>query len=133
MVSKMPRKQRLALYQAPLHLRHKHLAAPLSPELKQRFGFRSLPVRKGDKVRIVKGDFKGLEGDVVEVDTKRYKIKVAGALTVKADGTEVLRPISPSNVVILKLKPDKKRDKVIKRKSKRGVEKIGEEGSVEAS
>lgn len=129
MASKTPRKQRLALYRAPLHLRQRRLAVPLSPELKQKFGFRSLPLRKGDKVRVIKGDFKGHEGDVVEVDLKHYRVKVAGALTVKADGTEVLRPISPSNVVLLKLKPDKKRDKTIKRKSRLGVERIGEEGS----
>lgn len=118
MVSKLPRKQRLRFYAAPLHARHKHLAAPLSPELRGKYGCRSLPVRKGDRVRILQGDFVGLEGDVLEVDTKHYRIEVAGAVVAKADGTEVPRSISPSNVMILKLKPDKERDKVLARRSK---------------
>ena len=120
MSSRLPRKQRLRLYAAPLHARHKHLAAPLSPELKQKYGSRSLPVRKGDKVKILQGDFIGLEGDVIEVDTKHYRIKVSGASIAKADGTEVPRSISPSNVMILKLTPDKERDRIFERRSKVG-------------
>lgn len=120
MSSRLPRKQRLRLYAAPLHIRHKHLAAPLSLELRQKYGFRSLPVRKGDRVKVLRGDFIGLEADVIEVDTKHYRIEVTGASVAKADGTEVPRSISPSNVMILKLKPDKERDKIFERRSKVG-------------
>lgn len=120
MSSRLPRKQRLRLYAAPPHARHKHLAAPLSPDLRQKYSHRSLPVRKGDKVKILQGDFIGLEGDIIEVDTKRYRIKVSGASIAKADGTEVPRSISPSNVMILNLKPDKERDKIFERRSKVG-------------
>lgn len=120
MSSRLPRKQRLRLYTAPPHTRHKHLAAHLSPELRQKYSFRSLPVRKGDKVKILQGDFIGLEGDVIEVDTKHYRIKVSGASIAKADGTEVPRSISPSNVMILKLTPDKERNKIFERRSKVG-------------
>jgi len=120
MSSRLPRKQRLRLYAAPLHLRHKHLAAPLSSELRQKYGSRSLPVRKGDKIKVFRGDFVGLEGDVTGIDTKHYRIEVAGASVAKADGTQVPRSISPSNVMILKLKEDKERDKVLERRSKVG-------------
>jgi large subunit ribosomal protein L24 len=120
MSSRLPRKQRLRLYAAPPHARHKHLAAPLSPELRQKYSSRSLPVRKGDKVKILQGDFIGLEGDIIEVDTKHYRIKVSGASIAKADGTEVPRSVSPSNVMIVKLTPDKKRDKIFERRSKVG-------------
>jgi large subunit ribosomal protein L24 len=96
------------------------LAAPLSPELKQKYGFRSLPVRKGDRVKVLGGDFIGLEADVVDVDTTHYRIKVTGASVAKADGTEVPRSISPSKVMILKLKPDKERDNIFERRSKVG-------------
>lgn len=124
MVSRQPRKQRLRLYTAPLHVRHKLLSAPLSRELRKKYGFRSLPVRKGDRVRVMRGDFAKLEGDILEVDTKRRLINVAGVVTKKADGTEVPRPIHPSKVVIIKLKPDKERDKIIQRRSKVGKERV---------
>ena len=118
MVSKRPRKQRLAFYQAPLHRRHKQLAAPLSRELREKYGCRSLPVRKGDKVRVMRGDFTKLEGEVLKVDLKRRRIQVATMTVRKAGGTEVPRPVHPSNVMILKLAPDKERDKILERKSK---------------
>ncbi|MEM4738276.1 MAG: 50S ribosomal protein L24, partial [Acidilobaceae archaeon] len=60
--SSQPRKQRLALFTAPLHTRQKLMSAPLSPELREKYGVKNLPVRKGDKVRIMRGDFKGHEG-----------------------------------------------------------------------
>ncbi len=120
MVSKQPRKQHLALYAAPLHRRHRFLSAPLSRELRGKYKTRSLPVRKGDKVRVMQGDFKKLEGDVLEVDTKRRRIQVQGATTTKADGTQVDRPLAPSNVVLIKLASDKERDKVLERRSKSG-------------
>jgi len=114
----------LALYAAPLHLRHKHLGAPLSAELRGKYGCRTLPVRKGDKVKIMRGDFAGHEGDVTEVDLKRYRVFVTGAAAAKADGTQVNKPIHPSNVMITKLKSDKERDKVLERRLK-----VGEKGA----
>lgn len=116
MASRRPGKQRLAFYRAPLHARHRFLAAPLSRELREKYGRRSLPVRKGDKVRVMRGDFKKLEGEVLEVDTKRCRIKVAGVVTRKADGSEVPRPVHPSNVMLVRLVSDKMRERSLGRK-----------------
>ncbi len=120
MVSKQSRKQHLALYAAPLHRRHRFLSASLSRELRGKYKTRSLPVRKGDKVRVMHGDFTKLEGDVIGVDTKRRRIQVQGATTTKADGTQINRSLVPSNVVLIKLASDKERDKVLERRSKSG-------------
>jgi large subunit ribosomal protein L24 len=122
MSSKQPKKQRLRLYSAPLHARHKHFGARLSDDLRKEYKCNTLPVRKGDKVKIMRGDFKGVEGDVAEVDLKRYRIFVTGATIAKADGTQVMRPIHPSNVIITKLKSDKERDKILKRRARVGKE-----------
>ncbi len=73
-------------------------------------------------MRIMHGDFKKLEGDVLEVDTKRRRIQIQGATTTKADGTQVPMPVVPSNVVLIKLASDKERDKVLERRSKGGEE-----------
>ncbi|MEM3519218.1 MAG: 50S ribosomal protein L24 [Candidatus Hadarchaeales archaeon] len=109
MSSKQPRKQRLAIYSAPFHIRRKLLSAPLSDELQKKHGRKSIPVRKGDRVKILRGDFAGLEGEVVRVDLKKSRIYVEAASTAKADGTQVLRPIHPSKVVLLSLVEDKER------------------------
>jgi len=116
--SKQPRKQRKFLYNAPLHLRHKIVSAPLSIELRQKYGIRSLPIRSGDKVRILRGDFKGHEGKVVEVDLKRYRVHIEGTTVKKVSGTEVFYPIHPSNVMIVDLNlEDERRKKIIGRRA----------------
>jgi len=116
--SKQPRKQRKFLYNAPLHLRHKIMSATLSKELRQKYGVRNLPVRTGDKVRIMRGDYKGVEGKVVEVDLKRYRIYVEGVTLKKINGTEVFYPIHPSNVMIVELNlDDERRKKIIERRA----------------
>lgn len=73
-------------------------------------------------MRVMSGDFKRLEGDVLEVDTKRRRIQIQGATTTKADGTQVPMSVVPSNVVLIKLASDKERDRVLERRSKGGEE-----------
>ncbi|AFK50762.1 50S ribosomal protein L24P [Thermogladius calderae 1633] len=115
--SKKPSKQRKALYNAPLHVRHKFMTAKLSDELAEKYGVKRLPVRKGDTVKILRGDWRGHEGKVVDVDLKRGRIFVEGVQVKKADGTLVYYPIHPSKVVITKLDlSDKYRTRIIERR-----------------
>lgn len=115
--SKQPRKQRKALYKAPLHMRNKLMSAALSKELKEKYNKNSLPVRKGDIVKILRGDFKNIEGEITKVDYKKYRIHVEGALNKKQDGKETPYPIHPSNVMIVKLEDsDERRFKFLDRK-----------------
>ena len=76
--SKQPRKQRKYLANAPIHLKRKMLSSNLSKELRKKFGRRSVPLRKGDVVRITRGKFKGKIGKVLEIKTKNSKIYVEG-------------------------------------------------------
>ena len=117
--SKKPSKQRKFLYNAPLHLRHKFFNAPLSDELKKKYGVKRLPVRKGDTVRIVRGKFRGHEGTVAKVDLKRVRIYVDGATIENSRGEKRFYPIHPSKVIIVKLgEVDKVRQKIIERRKK---------------
>ena len=116
MVTAQPRKQRKMRYNAPLHMRQKYLGAPLSKELREEHSRRSFKIRTGDTVKVLTGDFKGTEGEVELVDLKKGIIVVDGVISTKADGTEVPRPLNPSNVVITKLDlSDKKRELSLKR------------------
>ncbi|MEN2999447.1 MAG: 50S ribosomal protein L24 [Acidilobaceae archaeon] len=102
-MSSQPRKVRAALRKAPLHRRQRLMTAPLSPELREKIGLKRLPVRKGDKVRIVRGNFAGQEGAVVRVNLKRGRIFVDGVTRKRLDGTPRFVPIHPSKVVIVSL------------------------------
>jgi len=57
--SGQPRRQHKALGNAPWHVRRRLLTAPLSKELQRQFGVKRVPVRVGDTVLILRGDFKG--------------------------------------------------------------------------
>lgn len=114
-----PSKQRKMLFQAPDHIRYKHFAAPLSPELRASHGVRTLQVRSGDTVRIMRGDRKGFEGKVTRIDRKKYRIYVEGLTREKVDGTTIFIPIHPSKVMITRLNLDDKwRKKILERKKK---------------
>ena len=114
-----PSKQRKRLFTAPLHVRYKILSAPLAPELREKYGFRSLPVRVGDRVQVMRGDFKGFEGKILSVDRKKFRITIEGITREKVDGTTINVPIHPSKVMITELNLDDKwRRKIIERKSK---------------
>jgi large subunit ribosomal protein L24 len=93
------------------------MAAPLSPELVKSKGAKTLPVRKGDTVRVVRGDHLGFEGKVSRVDLKRYRIFLEGLTREKVDGTNIFVSVHPSKVMIKNLKLDDNwRKAVVERK-----------------
>ena len=64
-VSSQRRKNRLAHFAAPSHVRYHLLSANLSKELREKHGVRSLPVRKDDEVLIVRGSNNEVRGKVL--------------------------------------------------------------------
>jgi large subunit ribosomal protein L24 len=122
-------KQRKMVYQAPDHRRFKLFAAPLSPELKASHGVKTVSVRTGDTVRVMRGDHKGFEGRVARVDRARYRVYVEGLTREKVDGTTIFVPTHPSKVMITNLTLDDKwRKKILERKmgAHRKAEKVVE-------
>jgi large subunit ribosomal protein L24 len=116
-----PTKQRKMLFQAPDHIRHKIFAARLSPELRASQGVKTLPVRSGDSVRIMRGDHKGTEGKISSVNKKEYRVYVEGLTREKVDGTTIFVPIHPSKIMITRLNLDDKwRKKILERKKGAG-------------
>ncbi len=117
--SRQPRKQRRYIYNAPLHIKQKFVRAHLSKELRKEHGKRSIGLKKGDSVKVMRGQFKGKTGAVDKVDLKKNKAVVIGVETIKKDGSKVAYPITISNLVITELNiDDKKRKKILERKTK---------------
>ena len=111
--STQPRKQRKFRFNPPLHIKGKFLNARLSKELSKKHNTRNIRVRKGDKVRLMRGQFKGTSGSIDKVDLARERIYVSGVSLVKKDGGKVPYPIHPSNVQIIELAEDKRRFKKV--------------------
>lgn len=107
--SVQPRKQRKFTYNAPLHARRRFLSAHLSDALQDKHNIRSLPVRKGDEVSIMRGSMKKKTGKITSVNMKTSKVYIENMVTTKKDGTKVLVPFHPSNLQIISLADDGKR------------------------
>ncbi len=118
--SKQPRKQRKYRYNAPAHVRHKFVSSNLSKELRLKFGLRSIPLRKGDEVQIMRGEFRGQKGLVEEVSLKKSKVFIGGIKVKKVDGSEVAKALDPSNFKIINLKLDDKRRQQVVERAKKG-------------
>ena len=103
-----PSKQRKEIYQAQGQRLRKLLAAPLSDELRKAQGRRSYPVRKGDTVKIVRGDFAGVEGKVTDIDTHGRRLFVEGVTREMTSGTSTNVSVHTSKVMITKLNLDDK-------------------------
>jgi len=117
--SKQVRKQKKYRINAPLHIKHKMLASNLSKELRKKYSKRNIEIRKDDKAKIMRGEFRGKEGKIIEINLKKMKVYIEGIQKTKKDGTKVNVPIDPSNIQITELKEDKKRMKISKEKEKK--------------
>ncbi|MDR0900937.1 MAG: 50S ribosomal protein L24 [Methanobrevibacter sp.] len=115
-MSKQPRKQRKALYNAPLHARRKIMSVTLSKDLREDYNKRSLPIRTGDTVKVTRGEFKDHEGKVEKIDTRNYKVIVEGVNLSKPDGNSAFLPVHPSNLMIVDADiKDERRTRIIER------------------
>ena len=83
--SRKPKKQRKYQYNAPLHIRNKLVSSRLSKELAKKYGARNITLKKGDKVKIMRGQFSGKTGKVSRVDLKKASIFIEGIEQMKID------------------------------------------------
>ncbi len=115
--SRQPRKQRKYRYNAPLHVRQKFMRAHLSKELRKKYSKRSIALRKGDSVKVMRGQFRNKTGKVDEASVKKTQVYVSGIEFVKRDGTKSRYSLQPSNLMVTELNMDDKlRGKILTRK-----------------
>jgi len=96
------------IFQAAHHTRSKQLGATLSKELRKKYGRRSARVIEGDTVRVMRGEFKGIDGKVTHVSTEKNSIAVEGIKREKLKGGNVDIYIHTSNVMITGVNLDDK-------------------------
>nr|QBH73097.1 60S ribosomal protein L26 [Liposcelis bostrychophila] len=122
------RKNRKRHFTAPSHIRRRLMTAPLSKELRQKYNVKSMPVRKDDEVQVVRGHYKGQQvGKIIQVYRKKFVIYIERIQREKANGATVYVGIHPSKVVIVKLKMDKDRKKIIERRAKGRLAALGKD------
>ena len=115
--SKQPRKQRKYAAKAPLHVAKKFLSTLLSESLRKKYNKRNIPLRKGDTIKVLRGQFKGTTGKIEKVFTKLHRVAVEGVYLTKKDGNRTIYRLHPSKLMITELNlEDKKRVKPLERK-----------------
>ncbi len=117
-VTSSRRKQRKAHFAAPSSERRRLMSCRLSKELKEKYGVRSLPIRKNDEIKILKGKGKNKTGKVVQVYRKKWCVHVDKIQRDKQNGQTVFLPIKPTYCVIEKLHLNKDRKSLLERRGK---------------
>ena len=83
----------------------------LAENLREEYGRRSIRVIKGDNVRVMRGEYNGIEGKIEKVNTHRGTLAIEGIQREKVRGGNVKVQIHASNVKIIGLNlDDKKRE-----------------------
>jgi len=119
--SKQPRKQRKFLANAPLHIKRKQLSTNLSKELRKKVGKRNVVLRKDDRVKVMRGKFKGKTGKIIQILTKRGKVIIEGIQVTKKDGSKANIKLESSNLQIIEM--TERKEKKIQDKQKNNKEK----------
>lgn len=102
-MSTQPRKERRTLNNLPAHKNRAQIASHLDEPLLLKYNKRTVTLREGDTVRVLRGEYAGTSGKVLKVNTRTRKVTVDGITVAKAKATQVARPLDPSNLVITKL------------------------------
>jgi len=98
-----PNKQRKRIYTAKLHENQNRLASHLSADLRKKYKKRSVTLRKGDVVKIMRGSHKGSKGKVTRVSLSKRYVTIENMLLKRKDGVEVPIKFNASNLMVLEL------------------------------
>jgi len=91
------------LYNAPLHKKRKWISSHLAENLLLKYDRRSLPVVKGDTVKVMRGNYRGHEDKISKVNVRDQTVEIEGATITTAKGTKIAKPIHASTLLITKL------------------------------
>ena len=96
------------LLHVPKHVRDAMIGSTLVDSLRQQYHKRSARVTKGDTVKVMRGEYSGIEGKVEKVNTKSGTLAIEGVQREKVRGGNVKVQIHASNVMIMGFNLDDK-------------------------
>ncbi len=94
------------IYLAPHARRSKQLGSPLSKELRKKYGKRSMRVILGDTVKVLRGEYRGVDGKVSKILTQSGNLAIEGVKKEKSKGEKFDVLIKTSKVIITGLNLD---------------------------
>ena len=91
------------IYRAVNNIRSKQIGTTLSKQLRQKYHRRSIRIVNGDTVKILRGEYKGIDGKVTKISLDKNSIAVEGVQREKLKGGKIDLYIHSSNAVITSL------------------------------
>src|SRR5687767_9985365 len=118
------------LIRLPKHQRDKMIGAVLEDSLRKQYGRKNIRVIKGDSVRVMRGEYKGVEGKVEKLNTEQATFHIEGIQREKIRGGQVKVPIHSSNVMVISLNlDDDYRSRKLQGATKSGSEPLEKKGN----
>jgi len=94
------------IYRATFATRSKQVSGSLSKELRKKYGKRSIRINIDDTVRIIRGEYKGVDGKVTKISTEKNGVAIEGIKKEKLKGEKIDVYIPSSNILIIGLNTD---------------------------
>jgi len=94
------------IYRATMNTRSKQIGSPLSKDLQRKYRKRSMRVILGDTVKVVRGEFRGIDGKISKIATDTNSVAIEGVKKEKSKGEKFDVFIHSTNVVITNLNLD---------------------------
>jgi len=91
------------IYRATFTTKSKQLGSALSKDLHKKYGKRSVRVIEGDSIKIVRGEFKGVDGKISKISTQKNSVSIEGIKKEKTKGDKFDVYIHTSNLVVTSL------------------------------
>jgi large subunit ribosomal protein L24 len=85
----------------PKHILDARICSSLADDLRKQYDIRSARIVKGDTVKVMRGEYSGIEGKVEKVNTQRGTLAIEGVQREKIKGGNVKVQIHASNVMIM--------------------------------
>ena len=96
------------IYYATHQTESSQLSGSLSNELRKKYGKRSVRIVEGDTVKVVRGEFSGVDGKVTKISLSDNGVNIEGVKKDKIKGDKFDVFIHSTNIVITSINSDDK-------------------------
>lgn len=94
------------IYRATYTRRSKQIGSHLSEDLRKKYGKRSIRITVGDTVKVIRGEYRGVDGKVSQISSQANSVAIEGIKKEKAKGDKFDVFIPASNVIVTNLNLD---------------------------
>jgi len=96
------------IYRASHVTKSKQVSSPLSKDLQKKYSKKSVRVVEGDSIKIVRGEFKGVDGKIGNISVQKSSLAIEGVKKEKTKGDKFDVYVHSSNVIVTGLNSDDK-------------------------